>query len=134
MIGLVAGFCALTFSVSPALVSPYGAPIDRAVDLFAQAGVTWTEVESGGDVELTPMPPLMFPRDYGGYTAGPGKVYLRVILPWQKRWTREQTANVRTNIVIHEMQHQLGMPDGVISPTVTSTRPVVPAVPEWCGA
>jgi hypothetical protein len=134
MIGLVEGFCALTFSVSPALVSPYGAAIDRAVVLFAEAGVTLTEVKSGADVEFKPMPPLMFPRDYGGFSAGAGVVYLRVILRQSDEVPLPGIRNLRTNVVIHEMQHQLGMRHDVIPAAASVARPVVPAVPERCKA
>jgi hypothetical protein len=134
MVDVVVGaLCALTFSVSPVLLPLYGVPFDRAVVLFEDAGVTLTEVESGADIAFEPMPTLMFPYDYGGYTAGPGLVYLRVVLPWRKRWTPVQRVNIRTNVVVHEIQHQLGLPDGVISPTVSGARPVVPAVPQICG-
>ena len=130
----IAALCSYTYSVSPAIQSPYGAAIDRAVVLFEQANVELVEVPYGSPagIRFEPMPPLMFPRDYGGFTAGPGLVYLRVILRQQDRFTPPQVRNIRTSLVIHEVQHQMGMAHPTIPAAVTTDRPVVPTVPETC--
>lgn len=128
----VGALCAFTYSVSPALRSPYGAAIDRAAVLFEEAGVRLVETTGPADIRFEPMPPLMFPREYGGFTVGRGLVYLRIVLRQRDEVPLPGLGNLRTNIVIHEVQHQLGMLHPEVGERVGTGRPVVPAVPEMC--
>jgi hypothetical protein len=128
----VAALCSFTYSVSPAIQSPYGAAIDRAITVVeAAASAEFTRVDQGGDLEYLPMPPLKY-YDPAGVVVGVndrGDVFLAVLLPKGRGigLTPAKAHRVRVNIAFHETLHWLGISHSQdMLPYITEARPVVP--------
>ena len=117
--------CTFTYEVHPELVPRYGAEISEAMRLFQGAGVLFVPTTGPADLDLLPM--NGYPPEWGGALVG-GDVLLRVQFDASRDpgRTLRQARNIRTSLVIHEIEHFLGMTHADGMPEVLNwKKPVV---------
>ena len=123
---VVAAVCAVTFHVSPSFSPAYEHAIHRALSLVSDAsGMTFTESEDAMML-IEPLPPqqefnnsgIAGAVQVGGYWGN--HVYVAQPLPWAPE---KHVGWFRTNIVIHELLHWLGLGHDVVDPVVLLSKP-----------